>query len=62
MESIVTLRFSSYVDLWRFKEEVKPVILELNHETQTLQLRCNKEQLELATRQYWAKLLDNVDS
>jgi hypothetical protein len=62
MESIVTLRFSSYVDLWRFKEEVKPVILELNHETKTLQLRCNKEQLELATRQYWAKLLDNVDS
>jgi hypothetical protein len=62
MESIVTLRFSSYVDLWRFKEEVKPVILELNHETKTLQLRCNKELLELAIRQYWAKLLDNVDS
>jgi hypothetical protein len=46
----------------RFKEEVKPVILELNHETKTLQLRCNKELLELAIRQYWAKLLDNVDS
>ena len=62
MESIVTLQFPSYVDLWRFKEEVKPVILELNHVTRTLQLKCSPEQIELALHRYWAQVLDNADA
>jgi hypothetical protein len=57
----VQLKFDSLLNLWRFKEKVQPVHVQVNVDHRVLSCELSEEEILLATDQYKAEVVTALD-